>query len=214
MMRLIIILYVLIFLMSCGNEKKKDAFLSQRLVEVTKDYKNRMEPFRLSVNLTNHYPERIYNLPIKIESNLNSEKDKYYSDFIVSTFSVNKNIIDSIEMNLKNVLKLQSKTANDSTLTVISKERKLCSNMIPYFVSSSSFNNPEEVALWDDVYSHETISGLNKDFNIYLIDSGNLNVNEADKAKKNNLGIKENCFSKGIAINKVNNIVFYWIILW
>ncbi|MNY13272.1 hypothetical protein D3C86_1464010 [compost metagenome] len=201
-------------LISCNNNKRNDVFLSQRLAEVNRDYKNRQEPFRLSVKLMDHYPKRIYNLPIKIESNLNSERNKNYSDFIVSDFGVNKEIIDSIEINLKSVLKIQSKTANDSTLMLITKDSKLCESLIPYFESNSKFDNPEEVVSWKDVYSHETISGLSKDFNIYLVDSGKLDVSEIDKAKRNKLGINKNCFSKGVAINRVKNILFYWIILW
>jgi len=214
MSRLFLIFYGFMLLISCNNNKRNDAFLSERLAEINRDYKNRQEPFRLSVKLMDHFPQKIYNLPIKLESNLNSERNKNCSDFIVSDFSVNKEMIDSIEKNLKNVLKIQSKVANDCTLMLITKDNKFCTSLTPYFESNSKFDNSEEVVSWKDVYSHETISGLNKDFNIYLIDSGKLDVNEIDKAKRNKLGINKNCFSKGLAINKVKNIIFYWIILW
>lgn len=67
---------------------------------------------------------------------------------------------------------------------------------------------------FDNIFSDATISGLSKNFDIYVIDSKSGNywkgLEPLDYMPK---GWK-NGYSKGICVNKKERVVIYWLIIW
>ena len=207
------ILFFLMILVSCSQEKKRDVFIKERLKEINDKYIDEKKPFNLSDKMINHFPESIDHLPIKISKNTSLKNESKYKLLTLGEFNIENKKIDSIKLSFNKKHTIEKFTATDLSLKILTKKKE-CGNYIPFFNSTSSFDNPEDVVKKEDVYSNLTKSGLSKDFEIYVLESGSLNSKETAQANMNEIGNSVKCFSRGICLNKTKKIIIYWIILW
>ncbi|MGJ1421258.1 hypothetical protein ACR79T_16690 [Sphingobacterium spiritivorum] len=207
------ILFFLIVLVSCGQEKKRDVFIKERLKEINDRYFDEKKTLNFSDKMINHFPENIDHLPIKISTNIHLKNENKYKLLSLVEFNIENRKIDSLKLSFNEKHTIEKFTATDSSLKILTKKEE-CGNYIPFFNSTSLFDNPEDVVKKEDVYSNLTKSGLSKDFEIYVLESGSLSPKETSQANMNEIGNSVKCFSKGICLNKTKKIIIYWIILW
>lgn len=67
---------------------------------------------------------------------------------------------------------------------------------------------------FDNIFSDATISGLSKNFDIYVIDSKSGNYWKGLKPLDYMPNGWKNGYSKGICVNKKERVVIYWLIIW
>jgi hypothetical protein len=82
---------------------------------------------------------------------------------------------------------------------------------VPYFETENHSFYKGDVK---DIYSSETLSGLSKDFMIYVFDFKTGNYWEGLKPLDYLPEGWENGYSKGIAINKRKKILIHWFVVW
>lgn len=212
MIKLLLSVGIFIFMISCNQNKNSKSHFEQRLNEVNTDYLKRLDVIKLSNEITNHFPQGIDNLPIKIYNNFGVGRSDLHNFFYLTTFPVTDDKVDSIEKSIQKDKVVEIKKADDPSLNVFNQE-KTCGSYLPFFESNSEFDNKEDVVKKEDIYSRITKSGLTEGFSVYIIKSGELNNKEIQMAIENNLG-NFRCFSRGVAINRDKKTVIYWIIVW
>lgn len=67
---------------------------------------------------------------------------------------------------------------------------------------------------FDNIFSDATISGLSKNFDIYVIDSKSGNYWKGLEPLDYMPNGWKNGYSKGICVNKKERVVIYWLIIW
>lgn len=194
-----------------------DNFTSNGLNEANADYLSKKGEF--GKDLTDHFPNKIKNLPIEI--NYKNDSFGLLSYFYLFEFNLEKHVLDSIKSFAnENKLKLLNyKIENDSIINTNQLNSFLRAGMlqkkkliiIPYFENVFP-DHKEDLFKNVELFNIDNKNGLSNEFITYIIDSefkkeGRTSNNNATK-------LNDSDYSKGITMNDKNRIAIFWTIKW
>jgi hypothetical protein len=188
------------------------------------DYKVRLT--QIPQFLRDHFPAQ---LPKNGESTLITNTDT--TSHCIYYFLLQYGVGSATISDTNNILKQSIATYNAADSNIISikratvtywnpEKKKIYSDTVidkkyyypvPYFENENNSFNKGNV---HDIYSNETPSGLSEDFMIYVFNFKTGNYWEGLKPSDYLPRGWENGYSKGIAINKSNNVIIHWFVVW
>jgi len=223
-MRPIIYYFLLIIIcIGCSNKNPQGSNMNLGLQEANSFYKKDILSMDMPPLLTDHFPENIISLPTEFSCNKDSSWGIIYYTLI--EYNVNDNNLNNLEQKLvkfpqygtcKNNIVIKkrrvfSELSKDDEYSHINGRRDVC--VVPFFFSYNHSDDFNQVKT-DDIYTDRTITGLKKDFDIYIIDSKPGIYYEGLKLLDSMPKGWEHGYSKGVCINKKHSLIAYWVIIW
>lgn len=200
MRKIMILIFIVLYYSSCTGEQNNNSL----------DYQNDLRHFPPS--FVDFFPDTLGKNSLTIKGIDTTSQCIYFM-----SFDFNKKI------NIENYL--MKYNAADSNLITIKRESILWWDRskkvfydslfikdrlyypIPFFEKNNDIP-------FNDIFSETTISGLSKNFDIYVIDSKSGNYWEGLKPLDYMPNGWKNGYSKGICINEKERTVIYWVITW
>jgi hypothetical protein len=151
--------------------------------------------------LKNHFPDNVdYYKNTKYEISYSDWKIKKVRAIKLSSYYTDKNLIKELKENLNKESIIIYKGTDKNLIEIGSDTKRIscdtCFHLIPQFY-----------------YKNNNKSGLNDDFDIYILDSKKVNQLSQDIIDSEKIDLNDG-YSKGIAINEKERTVIFWFLVW